>query len=185
MNKNQNTLKWTKGKKELIYKLTRNYISVLQDNGVKIRTLKAIKFDRRVNRNGCCTMWRDNNMFVLGISIYRFADGMEAIKETILHELCHAIAPYGEGHGSTWQKIAKLVGDIFHVKINERNPHSIKVAEMAYKYHVKCDGCGAEWHYCRRTKFVKAVEDNHAEGWKCGCGHKHFSMMENYRICHN
>lgn len=60
-----NELKWTESKKELIYKLTRNYISVLQDNGVKIRTLKAIKFDRRVNRNGCCTMWRDNNMFVL------------------------------------------------------------------------------------------------------------------------
>lgn len=178
MNKNPNELKWTESKKELIYKLTRNYISVLQDNGVKIRTLKAIKFDRRVNRNGCCTMWRDNNMFVLGISIYRFADGMEAIKETILHELCHAIAPYGEGHGSAWQKIAKLVGDIFHVKINERNPHTIKVAEMAYKYHVKCDGCGAEWHYMRKTKFVREAIEDHARLWKCGCGSHHFTCVK-------
>ena len=29
MNKNQNELKWTESKKDLIYKLTRNYISVL------------------------------------------------------------------------------------------------------------------------------------------------------------
>lgn len=182
---NKNAMKWTADKKELVYKLTRDYINVLQNNGVKIRTLRGIEFDRRVNRNGFCRLWRDNNMFVLGISIYRFADGMEAVKETILHELCHAIAPFGEKHGETWQRIARLVGNIFHVKINARNAHTIEVAEMAYKYHIKCDGCGAEWHYCRRTQFVKAVENNHAVDWKCGCGHKHFSLIEDYQIRRN
>ena len=178
-------MKWTQEDKNKVYSITRQYIDELEEKGFSVRTLDKIEFTRSFHRHGYCVVYKNNNLFVLGISAYRLADGWQAVRATILHELCHAIAPYKEEHGSTWQKIAKLVGDIFHVKINASNPHTIKVAEMAYKYHIKCDGCGAEWHYCRRTRFVKAVEDNHAACWKCGCGHKHFSMMENYRICRN
>ena len=68
----------------------------------------------------------DDHAIYLGISIYRFADGMEAVKETILHELCHAIASYDAGHGEEWQGIAKKVGSIYGIKIKYSAPHSIK-----------------------------------------------------------
>lgn len=158
--------------------LVHQYADELREQGFDVRHIEEVKITRSYNTHGWCMTHRDNHNATIASSKYRIADGEEAVTETILHELCHAIAPYEEKHGDTWQRIAYLVGNIFHVKINARNPHTIKVAEMAYKYHIKCDGCGDEWHYCRRTKFVKAVENNHAVDWKCGCGHKHFSMVK-------
>lgn len=170
--------KWTPEDKKRMQAMTMQYIKELKEQGFSIRKLEKIDFNNSFNTNGYCRTYRDSPTFDLGISVYRVVDGWEAVKETILHELCHAMAPYDSGHDEEWQKLAKEVGNLYGIKINHKAPHSIKAYETAYKYVIKCDSCGATWRFMRRTKFVKAVANNHATNWKCGCGHHHFSLMK-------
>ena len=171
-------VKWTPQDKKRVQEMTMQYIKELKAQGVHIRQLEKIDYNTRFNAHGYCRLYRDSPTFILGISAYRVIDGWEAVKETILHELCHAIASYDSGHGEEWQGIAKKVGSIYGIKIAVNAPHSLKAYESAYRYVVKCDSCGATWRFIRRTKFIKAVMKNNASKWKCACGGKHFSMIK-------
>lgn len=171
-------VKWTEGKKHYVQEITLQYIKELKEQGFNIRELKKIDFNVRFKSNGYCTVYRDSPTFILGISAYRLLDGREAVKETILHELCHAIASYDSGHDEEWRQIAKKVGRLYGIKIVYKAPHSIKAKEAAYRYVIKCDECGAVWRFMRRTRFVKAVMSNHGATWKCACGGHHFSMVK-------
>ena len=170
--------KWTPEDKKRVQEMTMRYIKELTEQGFQIRQLKEIKFTHAVNTHGWCMTHANNNYFTLGISCYRFLDGWEAVKETILHELCHAIASHGAGHGKEWRDIAKTVGSIYGVHIERCSSHTIKVAEATKRYVIKCNNCGATGHYMRRTKFVKAVMENDTSTWKCRCGSHHFSMVK-------
>ena len=170
--------KWTKEDKNKVKKLVEYYIYDLREKGFNVRELEEIKFTHAINTHGWCMTYANNNGFILGISCYRVADGWNVVKETILHELCHAIASHGAGHGKEWQDIAKQVGDIYGVHIKRCSAHSIKVEEETKRYVVKCDNCGATWEFMRRTKFVKAVIEKNTSKWKCGCGSHHFSMVK-------
>ena len=169
---------WTWEEKQKVYSIVRQYIDELEGKGFVVRTLDKIEFTRSFRRHGYCVTYKNNNLFVLGISACRIADGWQAVRETILHELCHAIAPYGARHGKEWQAVADKVGRLYGIKIQQCNPHSIKNYESSYKYVVKCDKCGATWSYLRKTKFIKAVLSDHASTWKCACGGQHFSMVK-------
>ena len=171
-------IKWTKEDKNKVKELVVYYIYELRDRGFNVRELEEIKFTHSVNTHGWCKTYANNNGFTLGISCYRVADGWEAVKKTILHELCHAIASYGAGHGKEWRDIARTVSDIYGVHIERCNSHSIKVAEATKRYVVKCDSCGAHKSYMRKTEFVKAVMENNTSIWTCGCGSHHFSMVK-------
>ena len=171
---------WTPEDKKRVKEMTMRYIKELKEKGFHIRELEKIDFNARFNTHGYCRLYRDSPTFILGISVYRVLDGWEAVKETILHELCHAIASYDTGHGEEWQGIAKKVGSIYGIKITYSAPHSIKSYEIASRYVIKCDNCGATWRFMRRTAFVKAVMENNASAsaWKCECGSHHFSMVK-------
>ena len=169
---------WTKADKNKVKKIVEYYIYDLRERGFDVRELEEIKFTHAVNVHGWCRTYANSKLFTLGISCYRVADGEEALKETILHELCHAIASYGAGHGKEWQYLCEKVGSIYGVHIERCRPHSIKVEEAANRFVVKCDNCGAVWEYMRRTKFVRAVMENNTSKWKCGCGSHHFSMVK-------
>ena len=169
---------WTKADKKKVKELVKYYIYDLRERGFDVRELEEIKFTHAVSVHGWCMTYANNHKFTLGISCYRVADGEEALKETILHELCHAIASHGAGHGKEWRDIAKAVSDIYGVHIERCNPHSIKVKEATSRFVVKCDNCGAVWGYMHRTKFVKAVMENNTSTWKCECGSHHFSMVK-------
>ena len=169
---------WTKENKNKIKKLVKKYMFELRDYGFNVRELEEIKFTHAMKTHGWCKTYSNNHKFTLGISCYRVADGWNAVKETILHELCHAIASHGAGHGKEWQDIAKEVGDIYGFDIKRCQPHSIKVAEAARRYVVKCDECGAIGSYMRKTNFIKAIMKNNGSAWTCACGGHHFSMMK-------
>lgn len=157
--------------------LVHQYADELRAQGFDVRHIEEVKITRSYNTHDWCMTHRDNHNATIAISKYRIADGEEAVTETILHELCHAIAPHCEKHGSTWQRIADKVGKLYNVKITRCNPHTVKVKEMASKYKVKCDGCGHVWYYRRRTKLIKAIEEDHGKGYRCSCGHNHFSLI--------
>lgn len=125
--------KWTPKDKKCVKEMTMQYIKELKEKGFHIRKLEKIDFNTCFYTNGYCRVYRDSPTFILGISCYRVADGWEAVKETILHGLCHAMSSYDSGHDEEWQKIAKEVGGIYGIKIAYRAPHSIKDYESAYR----------------------------------------------------
>lgn len=171
-------VKWKPEDKKRVQAMAMQYIKDLKEKGFFIRKLEKIDFNTSFSRNGYCCVYRDSPTFDLGISAYRVVDGWEAVKETILHELCHAMASYDSGHDEEWQDLAKEVGSIYGINITHKAPHSIKAYEVAYRYVIKCDNCGATWRFMRRTKFVKDVLANHASTWTCACGGHHFSMVK-------
>ena len=171
-------VKWTPEDKNKVKKIVEYYIYDLRERGFNVRELKKIDFNTRFKTHGYCRLYRDSPTFILGISAYRVIDGWAAVTETIIHEFCHALASYEAGHDKEWQGIAKKVGENYGIKITYSAPHSIKTYEVAYRYIIKCDSCGATWRFMRRTKFVKAVMENNTRTWKCGCGSHHFSMIK-------
>ena len=170
--------KWTPKDKKRVQEMTMQYIKELKEQGFNIRKLEKIDFNTRFKTHGYCRLYLNFPTFILGISAYRVMDGWEAVKETILHELCHAMASYDSGDDEEWQEIGKKVGSIYGIKIAYSAPHSIKAYEVAYRYVVKCDSCGAHWSYMRKTKFVKAVMENDTSIYRCECGSHHFSMVK-------
>ena len=169
---------WTEADRNKVYSITRQYIDELDEKGFIVRTLSKIDFTRSFHRHGYCVTYKHNNLFVLGISAYCLADGWQAVRAVILHELCHAIAPYRAGHGKEWREVADEVGSLYGIKIQRCDSHSIKTYESAYRYVAKCDKCGATWSYIRKAPFIKAVLADHASTWKCACGGNHFSMVK-------
>lgn len=172
-------MKWEPEDKRKVVSLIFQFMNELKEQGFSIRKLEKIEFSTSFNTNGYCRVHRDSPTFSLGISAYRVIDGWEAVKETILHELCHAMASYDSGHGEEWQGLAKKVGSIYGIKITYKAPHSIKAYETAYRYVVKCDNCGTTWRYMRRSSnLVKDTITHHATNWRCKCGHQHFSLVK-------
>ena len=170
-------MKWTDRDKKKVTELAYKLVKDIARKGFKVRRLQRIEFTETVSQHGCCVLWKGRNVWQLRLSWYRLQDGWEAIRNTILHEICHAIAPFKEGHGPVWKKIAKQIGDLYHIKITRTSPHTDKVKAMTSKYLGKCDKCGKSWGYTRKTKLVKAVEKDHAKDWTCKCGSHHFSLV--------
>jgi predicted SprT family Zn-dependent metalloprotease len=78
----------------------------------------------------------------------------EEVRDTILHEIAHAIAGYHAGHGYAWQQVCKRIGCK-----PERCYESTQVNIPEGKYQHKCKGCGRIVHYHRRPKKVKACAE--------------------------
>lgn len=87
-------------------------------------------FDNARQRFGLC------NYTYRRISLSRHLVAMndtEAVEQTILHEVAHAIAGHNAGHGYRWQQVALQLGHT-----GERC-YSDTVKKPEYKYIAKCD----------------------------------------------
>lgn len=83
---------------------------------------------------------------------------------TIYHEVCHAIVG-SEGHDRLWKKAARELNKKHGLNIKVTNIHALynedgKELEDKdiYKYKIKCDNCGAEQKYIRKSKAIKNPE---------------------------
>jgi len=80
------------------------------------------EFDSAKSRAGSCCY--NTRMLTLSKSITLLNDE-KAITDTILHEIAHALAGRGVGHGSEWRKVAVSIG------CNGARCHSHTVPERA------------------------------------------------------
>ena len=96
----------------------------------------------------------------VALSAWMLQDGAkqdEATRDTILHEIAHALTP-GAKHGPRWRAMALLVG---------ANPERTFNAEdnglerPAFRYQAKCAGCDRTHGFHRKTK----------RNYLCKCGH--------------
>jgi predicted SprT family Zn-dependent metalloprotease len=109
-------------------------------------------------------------------------DKIENIRNTMLHEIAHALCVYvygtkhGRGHGAYWKSIAKQIGCN-----GERCFSSANVSMPKSKYSVICDSCGySAPKYRKVTKTYACANccNNHNNG-KFSYDYK-LRLVENY-----
>ena len=99
-------------------------------------------FDRSKVRFGKCDYGKKR------ISLSRHlveANGIAAVRETILHEIAHALAPRGAGHGPVWRALAQSIG------CNGSRCYGSEVARPKPKFRGTCPGCRRVIFRHRRT----------------------------------
>lgn len=112
----------------------------------------SFRFNRRKRALGVCFYSRR----ALELSTHFVeVNTLEEVRDTILHEIAHALVGPGHGHGALWK--AKCV------EIGAR-PERCGAADMpAGRWRALCGACGASYHRHRRPRRLL--------GWFCrGCG---------------
>jgi predicted SprT family Zn-dependent metalloprotease len=105
----------------------------------------SFAFDRSKVRFGKCDYRHQQ------ISLSRHlveANGIEAVRETILHEIAHALAPRGAGHGPVWRALAQSIG------CNGARCYGSEVARPKPKFRGTCGRCGRVIYRHRRTSIA-------------------------------
>jgi predicted SprT family Zn-dependent metalloprotease len=121
----------------------------------------SFDFDRSMVRFGKCNYTKKR------ISLSRHLVEMNAeseVRDTILHEIAHALAPRGAGHGPVWQALALSIG------CNGRRCYGHEVARPAPKHKGTCPTCKRVIHRHRRTvlacgKCATAFDPRYAFIW--------------------
>jgi len=93
------------------------------------------QFDRSKRRFGVCRHGKK----IIGLSRdLTLLNDVDKVKDTILHEIAHAIAGFKAGHGEEWKRICILIG-----AKPERCYSSDVVKTPELKYYAKCGACGS------------------------------------------
>jgi predicted SprT family Zn-dependent metalloprotease len=109
-------------------------------------------FNRRRRSLGLCIYHRQT----IELSVHFIErNGPDAILDTLLHEIAHALVGPGHGHDAAWKEMCLRVG---------ARPVACRRAEMpAGRWQATCGGCGKLIHRYRRPKRLR--------GWYCvACG---------------
>lgn len=101
-------------------------------------------FDRSRRRFGVCR-W---NSRTIGLSRpLTELNGEAQVRDTILHELAHALAGRAAGHGPAWRAMAQAIG-----ARPRRCYEDHVVATPALPYRYKCPICGHSKQVARRSR---------------------------------
>lgn len=104
----------------------------------------AFGYDRAKRRAGCCK----HRIQTITLSIhYVIRNDDDEIKDTILHEIAHALAGPGAGHGHKWKAICRQIG-AKPVRCYDSN----RVNMPKGRYKATCGGCKKEFHRHRRVR---------------------------------
>lgn len=81
------------------------------------------------------------------ISVYCVASGMDIFKNTLLHEIAHAIVGHEAGHGPVWKQKAREIGCT-------GDRCGTFAVEVPAKYIGTCPACGFKLKQHRELKFM-------------------------------
>lgn len=122
--------------------------------------LWTFEWNTRKRAIGLCN-YRNRTIHLSSFFVGKISD--EEIKDTILHEIAHAIAYVqynATGHGHTWKRVCREIG---------ANPTrcfsgEIKKNDSDYKYKIECGACGKTGH---RHRFNKSTLNQlkHGHRW--------------------
>src|SRR5262249_52473488 len=105
----------------------------------------SFQFDSSKVRFGKCDYRRKQ----ISMSRYLVALNTESeVRDTILHEIAHVLAPRGDGHGPAWRSIAHAIG------CNGRRCYGNEVTRPKPKYKGTCPVCKTVIYRHRRNKIA-------------------------------
>jgi len=103
-------------------------------------------WDRAKRRAGCCK--HSQKLITLsGYYVTRNTDKPDDVKDTILHEIAHALAGPRKGHGAEWKAICRKIG-----ARPVRCYDSEKIVMPKGKWVAVCGDCKKVFHRHRRPK---------------------------------
>src|SRR4051812_18975585 len=113
----------------------------------KLSSKWSFKFDRSKVSFGKCHYGK--KQISLSRHLVELNDEDE-VRDTILHEIAHALVPRGAGHGATWRTLAKLIG------CNGRRCYGTEVVRPAPKFKGTCPSCKLVIYRHRRMEVACA-----------------------------
>ena len=163
-----------------IEKTVRKYRAEMIQLGFDVRPIIIVGTTTTAKGMGWCYQYSDGTVKIL-INKYLIKVGGEELKETILHELCHAV--YGcVGHGAEWEMVAKKVGTHFNIRIEQlarvEKIVACRKVGLARPKFIVCEDCGKKYSYFRKGKTVKYIEAGNKDGvYSCShCGSSHLVL---------
>jgi len=111
------------------------------------------KFDTARNRLG---LTRFSNKTISISKSLTFLNPESQVRNTILHEIAHALVGPSHGHNNVWRSKAISIGCN-----GQRTTNSI--VKVATNYTIKCLHCGTSWGVFRMPKSL-------TNSWHKGCG---------------
>lgn len=109
------------------------------------------KFDAGKKRFGRCN-YGDR---IISLSLYLTRlNTEERVRNTILHEIAHALAGWQAGHGWQWKATARLIGCDGMARYNAE-----EVNRPETSVYANCPNCGKESGFYRMPKREKACGD--------------------------
>lgn len=153
-----------------------------------IRDLEAINYEfpkrirfiasgRMKKTWGTCTTYLSRDYTDIKIATFLLQDDVEEkqLRQTIYHELAHAIDNNEHGHDREWKMIADDISDCYNMDIQryctKEEITSLKSTEMykdlRKKYVCRCNSCGKE-HY--RYGYRAPRWYTHPQNYHCRCG---------------
>lgn len=93
---------------------------------------------------------------------------IDKIKDTILHEMCHAL-PKGMTHKGQWKVYTNTLNKKYGYDIKTSADDDEVIEELnkiKAKYTVVCEECGYTYYYSRRPKILNTLNT-------CKCGNCH------------
>lgn len=124
------------------------------------------QYDNARRRFGCCS-YRTKTIS-LSKHLVSLND-IEKVKDTILHEIAHALTP-GHGHDRVWQRKAIEIGCN-----GERCYSSFDVQQPESRYIAECNGCG---HIHKRHKMTDRLKYGKQSCGRCSGG----TYNDEYRL---
>lgn len=103
------------------------------------------KFDRAKRRFGLCSYKRQTISLSLHLTLL---NDEEHVKDTIIHEIAHALAPRGAHHGPEWKAVARSLGH------SGERCYSDAVEAPAHTWIGTCPYCGLEIQRHRRRQIA-------------------------------
>lgn len=102
----------------------------------------SFKFDRSVRRLGQC----NHRKKIISLGQYATLVNDEVqVRNTIIHEIAHALCGSGEGHGLIWKAKCLAIGG------NGERLGNIAV-KAPHKYQMSCNDCNHIWKYYRKPR---------------------------------
>jgi predicted SprT family Zn-dependent metalloprotease len=123
-----------------------NDCKLLAEELLKLHGLSdwLIQFDNALNRFGYCQY--SKKVISLSRSLVEL-NSIDIVKNTILHEIAHALCPIGVHHGKAWQDKALSIGCD-----GKRCYDTSVIKKPIPKHFYKCNNCGYMFQRIRRIK---------------------------------
>lgn len=174
---------WTQADKIMVTNMVYSLRKELIDYGFDVYAIEKVRFTTAVKVFGMCRKNRRDETAIISISEICLHSLENTLRDTILHELCHAM-PNTTGHDKQWKQYVAKVNNIYGTNIGRLVNREDSIAakdykDSKYKYAVHCTKCGRTWKFYRMGKIVKQTMGYDNYGYYCPvCGKDYFECED-------